>query len=492
MKQQQTILDLITKRRKQRIARYGHAQALDIAQRRTLPLQQFAQEPTLICEIKRKSPSHGVISRAFNHTAQAARYHSHGVTAFSVLTEEDYFGGSLRHLIDIKQKFPQCAILRKDFLFDEADIAVSYRAGADALLLIAALLSGDALYRLHQAAERLGMRALIEVHSEQEIAKIRPFRPDLVGINSRDLTTFTTDLLLPLSLRSAIDWRCTVVFESGISCAEQVAVVVDAQFDSVLVGETAMKQSERIPLLQKSIQYQRLAAEDSPVWQHAKRKDFWMRLSKRKAQLLTKRPLVKICGITNRDDALCAQRCGADMLGFIFAESPRQTTETCVIACADIAILKVAVVVADGAPNETVRSLLRNGYIDAVQIHNAERDAPIGKIFYPYYRALRVKTAHALKDIDTIPEPRVLLDAYHPHKAGGTGRQIAAAVLDAMPPHSALWIAGGISVENIGDIIAQRRPELVDVSSKLEAMSGKKDHQKIEAFFAEVSRASAQ
>ena len=132
-------------------------------------------------------------------------------------------------------------MLRKDFLLDERDLEVSHRAGADAVLLLAACLSAAELGRLYRHTLALGMTPLVEVHDGADLAKARAVRPLLTGINSRDLTTFEVDTTLPARLRPAVDWPTTLLFESGIHCAEDAAFARSAGFDGVLVGEAVVR-----------------------------------------------------------------------------------------------------------------------------------------------------------------------------------------------------------------------------------------------------------
>ena len=218
-----TIRDRIVAGRRERVAREGPALGASVPAERQAPAAPFTAEPLVICEIKKRSPSRGAIDADLDVVAQAGRYAAAGIRHVSVLTEPDHFGGSLDDLIRIKRRFPELAVLRKDFLLDERDVEVSHRAGADAVLLIAGMIDRDRLASMLHAAERLGMAALVEVHDPADVDEVRDLRPSLIGINARDLTTFSTDLAHPLRLRPVIDWPARLVFESGIFFAEQAA-----------------------------------------------------------------------------------------------------------------------------------------------------------------------------------------------------------------------------------------------------------------------------
>ncbi|MFW6261108.1 MAG: bifunctional indole-3-glycerol phosphate synthase/phosphoribosylanthranilate isomerase, partial [Spirochaetota bacterium] len=131
-----SIRDEIVARRRARISAEGHALGADVPAERIAPLVRFLRAPRLVCEIKRKSPSRGAIDAGLDPVELAGRYVSRGVRSVSVLTEEDFFAGSLADLMAVKRAHPNLAVLRKDFLVDEEDVEVSYRAGADAVLLI--------------------------------------------------------------------------------------------------------------------------------------------------------------------------------------------------------------------------------------------------------------------------------------------------------------------------------------------------------------------
>ena len=210
------IRDSIVARRKERIEREGHSLGAEVPRERSVPLVPFLQGPPVICEIKRSSPSKGEIAAGLNAVDQAELYSSQGIRTVSVLTEEEHFSGSLRDLMEVKKRFPRLSVLRKDFLIDSEDLDVSYRAGADAVLLIASLFTPDGFSRMYRYARKLGLECLVEIHSQEDAEIVRNEKPEITGINSRDLTSFRIDPLIPLKIRNCIDWPSRVVFESGI------------------------------------------------------------------------------------------------------------------------------------------------------------------------------------------------------------------------------------------------------------------------------------
>lgn len=464
-----TIRDRIVAGRRARIEREGPALGASVPAERQAPAVPFSAEPLVICEIKKRSPSRGSIDAGMDVVAQAGRYAAAGIRHVSVLTEPDHFGGSLDDLMRIKERFPQLAVLRKDFLLDERDVEVSHRAGADAVLLIAGMVDRQRLASMLQMAERLGMAALVEVHDPADVDEVRALRPVLVGINARDLTTFTTDLAYPLRLRPTIDWPARLVFESGIFFAEQAAPARAAGFAGVLVGEGVVRRPE-------------LAGELVAAFQGAAPSDFWGRLYARAPLHATgakepTRPLVKICGITSREDALRAAEDGADLLGFILADSPRRVAPDVVAHLGDVGALKVGATVDDAS---VAAELRRDGHLDALQLHGAEAPERCADLAQPYYKAIRVRNADDVERIDAYRCPRVLVDA------PASGRRVDVELIDDAATRRPLWLAGGLNPDNVAAAIDRHAPELIDAASGLESSPGRKDPAKLRAFFAAI------
>lgn len=197
----------------------------------------------VIAEIKKKSPSKGILAKNFKPLLIAKSYQTNGASCLSVLTDEKFFGGSLKILKDVK-KISRLPILRKDFVIDEYQIYQAHLAGADAILLIAAILSRAQLKKFGQIAKTLGLDVLWEVHSEADVKKIAPLKPTLVGINNRNLKTFQVDIKNTQKIIQKIHWKCLVVSESGISTSEDLAYLKSLGVKAVLVGESFMKQAD--------------------------------------------------------------------------------------------------------------------------------------------------------------------------------------------------------------------------------------------------------
>jgi len=194
----------------------------------------------LIAEFKRASPSRGMI-RADLTPADAARmYAAGGAAAMSVLTDERFFSGTLADL-ESARRAAELPVLRKDFILDRYQLLEARCAGADAVLLIAAALDERSLCALHAEATALGLGVLVEVHEESELPRALAAEPKAVGVNNRDLRSFSVDLETTLRLRPLIPPGAAMVSESGIRTREDVRRLRAAGVDAMLVGETLMR-----------------------------------------------------------------------------------------------------------------------------------------------------------------------------------------------------------------------------------------------------------
>ncbi len=190
----------------------------------------------LIAEVKKASPSRGVLCPDFNPMALAKTYAQGGAAAISVLTEVSHFQGSLKYLIAIREE-TSIPLLRKDFIFDEYQVYESAAFGADALLLIAAILSQEQLEEMLALSHSLGLGCLVEVHDENELEKALLGGAEIIGINNRDLNTFTVDINTTRRLRPLIPEGRIVVSESGINNRDDITKIKEWGVNAVLVGE---------------------------------------------------------------------------------------------------------------------------------------------------------------------------------------------------------------------------------------------------------------
>lgn len=196
-----------------------------------------------ITEVKKASPSKGLIAPDFPYVAIARQYEALGAAAISVLTETDYFLGSDQYLQEIRQAV-ETPLLRKDFTLDDYMVYQAKTLGADAILLIAALLSGSQLQEYRLLAESLGMDALVEAHDQEEVERALRSGARVIGVNNRNLKDFTVDIGNSLRLRALVPADIPFVAESGIKSQQQTAQLEQAGVNGVLIGETLMRSQD--------------------------------------------------------------------------------------------------------------------------------------------------------------------------------------------------------------------------------------------------------
>ncbi len=435
----------------------------------------------IIAEFKRRSPSKGKINSHANPAVMASIYESAGAAAISVLTEEDYFDGSLGDL-RLVRKASDLPILRKDFIVDEYQIYESAAVGADALLLIVAGLDDETLIRLRTIAEdELGLDALVEVHTKAELDRALNCGARMIGVNNRDLRTFavsttTSHLLARVAPRNTI-----LVSESGLN-PEEVRKLQAAGYSAFLVGETLMRADDPAKALREFI--------DEPEGSHAPRK-VW----------------VKICGITNLEDARAAIEAGADMLGFNFYQrSPRfiepDAAREIITAIRSQTngrdpMLSMVGVFVDESSDEVVR-IAEVVNLDGLQLHGDETVEYCQRVKEKSPQRFLIKavsSAAALepKTLRKYSSEAVMLDAFDAKLRGGTGKVAdwtkAKELTEQLPR---LFLAGGLSPENVAEAIAAVRPYAVDACSSLETSAGKKSARRMKEFVDAVRMSTLQ
>ena len=202
----------------------------------------------VIAELKKASPSRGVIREDYAPADLAPKLESAGAAALSVLTEEEFFSGSLADL-KTARKAVQIPVLRKDFIVDPWQVWETRAAGADAFLLIAAILSDETLRELLELGRSLGMEPLVEVHTREEVARAIAAGARIIGVNNRDLRNFDVRVETSLELVEAIPEECIAVSESGLRTHDDLARLRGAGFDAFLIGEHLMKEPDpAVPL----------------------------------------------------------------------------------------------------------------------------------------------------------------------------------------------------------------------------------------------------
>lgn len=197
----------------------------------------------VIAEVKKASPSKGVIREDFDYLEIARIYEQNGASALSILTDRNFFQGSIDYLSEIRHHV-SIPLLRKDFVIDEYQIFEARGYGADAVLLIAAVLDDKELHDFVELAFNLGMAPLVEVHDEAELERTLKTNAELIGINNRNLQTFKTDLNTTIRLINNIPDDRTVITESGINTREDINLLKDAGVDAFLIGESLMRETD--------------------------------------------------------------------------------------------------------------------------------------------------------------------------------------------------------------------------------------------------------
>ena len=503
------ILAKIVRMRREDISRLGLNFGIEIPEKRRGGHTEFLGNAGAILEVKRASPSKGDIAPDLDPVALATTYAEAHAQAVSVLTEGNFFKGSLRDLIVVadllerrrQQGLHACAVLRKDFLLFEDEIDIAYRCGADAVLLIARILDDDQLVKMAKRAQSFDMQAFVEVREVDDLRKLKVVTEALgesatktivAGVNSRDLATFHTDPLVPASVRSKLPAKA--VFESGILCPADATYARNLGFTGILVGEAVAKNP---PLAKEVVGAFESGSENA-------RGKFWKKFAERKAAKKAG-PLVKICGITRDEDGKLAAELGADMLGFVFSTTKRLTTEEFVRSFAEKIgpnrpILVGVITDPESVEGKTAIKLAKEGVLDAVQLHGVDpsnlechRELEVRSDLspaYPYYCAARVGEESDFDKVAALRksgEPRLLLDAKVEGIPGGTGKTIPENLLREKAGELPLWLAGGITPENVGAIVEKFHPELVDVSSGVEDGPGIKNPEKLKALFAALS-----
>ena len=251
-----SILDRIVEAAKLRVQREKLEQPQPVLQiKRILPAHSFEKalqtpEMSFICEVKKASPSKGVIAEDFPYTQIAKEYEAGGAAAISVLTEPDFFLGKNQYLTEIRKEV-HIPLLRKDFIIDPYQIEQAFCIGADAVLLIAAVLDIGQLQDYINYAESLGLSCLVEAHDENEVKIAQKAGARIIGVNNRDLRTFSVDLSNSISLRKLVSEDTIFVAESGIKTSEDIKKLHENKIDAVLIGETLMRSKDKRAELEK-------------------------------------------------------------------------------------------------------------------------------------------------------------------------------------------------------------------------------------------------
>lgn len=437
----------------------SEAQMMEQAEQTTGKLPPFAFEQALkqkdigfICEVKKASPSKGVIAEDFPYVQIAKDYERSGAACISVLTEPDFFQGRNEYLTEIRQEV-QIPIIRKDFVIDAYQIYQAKVIGADAVLLISAILDTETIRQYIKICDGLGLSALVEAHDEEEIASAMDAGARLIGVNNRNLKNFTVDIHNSMNLRALVPEHILFVAESGIKTADDIRELRGAGVNGVLIGETLMRSTDKARILNQ------------------------LRGTK-----------IKICGLKREEDIAAVNQWKPDYIGFVFADTKRKVTDQQAKQLKSLLskdILAVGVFVNDTI--EHIDSLCKEQVIDLVQLHGDEDETYISDlrkvVDCPIIRAIRVKDTLDLQKGETSSADYVLLDTYRKDAYGGTGETFDTGLIpEGYRPY---FLAGGISADNVEEKIRSLRPYAVDVSSSVET-NGFKDSEKIREIIEKV------
>jgi indole-3-glycerol phosphate synthase/phosphoribosylanthranilate isomerase len=429
----------------------------------------------LIAEVKRASPSKGMLAPHMQPVELARTYEKHGAAAISVLTEPHFFLGSPEYLTAIKQAV-HVPVLRKDFIIDEYQVYEARAWGADAILLICAILDDTLLHHLLSVAHQQGMRCLVEVHNAVEAQRAVAARAMIIGVNSRDLVTFQMNPYLIRELRQVIPADRVIVAESGIHTEADARRLARYDVQAMLVGESLV------------------VSDDVPAQMHA-----LLRGANESTQ-------VKICGLRNPEALQVAVDEGADMLGFIFYKpshryiSPEQVPNLFATSedshnsgngGRDKSVPtpdRVGVFVNEEA--NFINDVVEQAGLHFVQLHGNESPEFCQHIHRPVIKAISLRNEDDRQKINEYRHVawRILLDT-PTTQWGGTGVthdwELARSIAQEIP----ILLAGGLTPENVTDAIRQVSPWGLDVSSGVET-NKQKDTDKIRTFIENVRKTS--
>jgi indole-3-glycerol phosphate synthase/phosphoribosylanthranilate isomerase/anthranilate synthase/indole-3-glycerol phosphate synthase/phosphoribosylanthranilate isomerase len=427
------------------------AQAADRRDHRSLAAALAPAGVRIIAEIKRASPSQGPIRLDLDPVRLARAYTAGGAAALSVLTEMAYFKGSIDDL-QAARAATHLPVLRKDFILTAYQVIESAAIGADAILLIARLLSDEELSRLVALAQSLHLEALVEVHDARDAQRAGRLGARLIGINNRDLARLETDKENARRLAGAFSADMIVVAASGVATTADIGLHLAAGIRRFLIGETLVRSDDPAALLETF----------------------------RQARPPGGRIEIKICGLTDPEQAAACAAAGADAIGFVFhPPSPRYVTPGRareIAAALPDGTARVGVFVDDDAP--TIRAIADSVGLTAVQLHgDSARATGMELLATGQHVVIVLRQADSLVDDARLlpPDAGVLVECGHGGLPGGNGAAWDWGRAAALAPMRPFAIAGGITPENVCAALVQARASAVDLSSGVESRPGCKD-----------------
>ena len=427
------------------------------------------QDFNFICEVKKASPSKGIIAEHFPYLDIAKEYEVAGAAAISVLTEPDFFKGDKKYLQEIAStvKIP---VLRKDFIIDEYQIYQAKVWGASAILLICACLDVPTLTKFRELADSLGLSSLVEAHDEAEVQMAIDCGARIIGVNNRNLKDFTVDVQNSVRLRNLVEDDVIFVSESGLETPEDIQVLRDNNIGVALMGETFMRSPNKV---------EKLAYLYGPTYYT---------------------PKIKMCGISKIETIPAVVEAKPDYMGLVFAPSKRQVTVDQAKTLVEELHKQYTKRYNNGAEqsnndeiktvgifvNETLDNLVTIATevnLDAVQLHGDEDEAFIQSLKertnVEVWKAVQIRSAADAEAWIDSRADMLLFDAYHKDERGGTGEVFDWSCLDEF--ERPFMLAGGIDSTNVARAIRTVRPYGIDISSGIET-DGVKDNEKITAF----------
>lgn len=451
-----------------------------------------------ICEVKKASPSKGIIAEDFPYLEIAKEYEMAGAAAISVLTEPDFFLGSPQYLQEIAEVV-QIPVLRKDFIIDEYQIYEAKLWGASAILLIAAILNDETMACFHKLADSLSLSCLVEAHDETEVLQAVNIGARIIGVNNRNLKDFTVDVNNSIRLRKLVDDSVIFVSESGLDTAADIQRLRDNKIHAALMGESFMRTNDKVaklaelygPIRSKcsihnNTERDRLGTEDTsnievpsaPTIDEATQSSYEVK--------------VKFCGIIQEDTVPVLLETQPDYVGFVFAPSKRQVTveqaqsitkslqDSVNPTSGNKCCSRVGVFV-----NETIRTIVEIAKavpLSVVQLHGDETIAYIESLrihleeeqlgFIQIWKAVQVQTKEDIMQWEQAPIDGLVVDAYSKTTRGGTGQTVDWSLLEGI--QMPYYLAGGIGLHNVARAIRRLQPYGLDMSSSLET-NGQKD-----------------
>ncbi|KAI2469021.1 indole-3-glycerol phosphate synthase-domain-containing protein [Annulohypoxylon bovei var. microspora] len=464
-------------------------------------IRQSPFDVSLMAEIKRGSPSKGIFALEIDAPSQAKKYALAGASVISVLTEPDWFKGSIEDLRAVRQVLDSMpnrpAVLRKEFVFDEYQILEARLAGADTVLLIVKMLDVELLTRLYKYSLSLGMEPLVEVQNAEEMATAVKLGSKVIGVNNRNLESFEVDLSTTSRLRSLVPKETIICALSGINTYDDVLANHKDGVNAVLVGEAIMRAPDASQFIQQ------LCAGQASAQQKPQPEPL----------------LVKICGTRTPEAALAAAEAGADLIGMILVPGRKRTVSEAAATAISAAIhnfsrptspfpassipenaasdffasaaLKLMshgparpllVGVFQNQPLEDILALQKRYGLDAVQLHGREPvewaraiPVPVLRRFGPGEPGIGVRGYHAVPLFDSGSGSGQLLDAVDVKAALERDRELR------------IILAGGLAPENVAGVVRAAGEDGarilgVDVSSGVEGADGEQNLERIREF----------